>query len=247
MSRGNKWIPMDQYLAQDLKLIRGRPFNRIEAMYSYTLDQDKGVSGTIAGYAMQWSWSRNKVRRFINSIRTDSGHVRDSKRTHEGHPIHFIDKALMGKKDRTGTGRGQVRDRLHDTTIHPKPKTKEGKDIPQNEAFEEHEEEFYLTKKGKKLSGKRLESFNLFWAAFNYKKGKAGAADSWIDIPVLKNGLVNDIVKSAELEASARQEIKTNGGTPIYAQGWIKARRWEDEPDSGEESAEAYAKRRGLI
>ncbi len=120
MSRGNKWIPMDQYLAQDLKLIKG-PFSRIEAMYSYTLDQDKGIKGTIAGYSTLWGWSRNKVRHFVNCIRTDEGHIRDRKRTHEGHPIHFIDKALMGKKDRSGTGRGQVGDRLHDTTIHPNP------------------------------------------------------------------------------------------------------------------------------
>jgi hypothetical protein len=114
-------VPIDQYLAQDLSLIRGRPFTRIEAMFSYTLDQDKGVTGTIAGYAMQWAWSRNKVRRFVNCIRTDRGHVRDSKRTHGGHPIHFIDKALMGKKDRSGTDRGQIEDRCKDTTIHPNP------------------------------------------------------------------------------------------------------------------------------
>lgn len=130
MSRGNKWIPMDQYLAQDFKSIK-RPFSRIEAMFSYTLDQDKGHSGSISGYASLWSWSRNKVRRFINSIRTVEGHLKDSKRTAQGHPIHFIDKALMGKKDSQRTVEGQSRDSRHDTTIqnNPKTKTKEEKNI----------------------------------------------------------------------------------------------------------------------
>lgn len=120
------------------------------------------------------------------------------------------------------------------------------KDIPQNEDFEGPEKEFYLTKKKRKLSGKRLEAFNLFWTAFDYKFGKAAAADSWLDIPVLKNGLVNEIVEAAKAEASLRQDKINNGQTPKYAQGWISDRRWEDEYQSRQESAAEYAKRKGL-
>jgi len=120
MSRGNKWVPLDQYLSQEFKAIK-RPFSMIEAMFSYTVDHDRGKEGTISGYATLWQWSRNKVRRFISGIRTDEGHLKDGKRTHSGHPIHFIDKVLMVKKDSRRTAEGQRRDSIKDTTLHPNP------------------------------------------------------------------------------------------------------------------------------
>jgi len=116
MSRGNKWIPIDKYLVSEFKYIR-REFSLIEAMYSFTIDQDKGKKWSISGYAMLWNWSRNRVRKFIKNIQSETGHYRDRKRTESGHPIHFIDKALMGKPDRNRTETGQK----PDTTVNPKP------------------------------------------------------------------------------------------------------------------------------
>ena len=84
---------------------------------------------------------------------------------------------------------------------------------------------FYETKKKKKLSGKRLESFEQFWSAFSYKKGRAEAADVWLEIPGLKPSIVDKIIKAAKLEASSRNGQKT----PKMAQGWLSGRRWEDE------------------
>jgi len=87
----------------------------------------------------------------------------------------------------------------------------------------------YKTKKGRKLNGKRLQSFDLFWDAFNYKKGRAEAADAWIDIPSLTDPLVKNIINSAKQEALNRKELIKNGRTPKMAQGWITGKRWEDE------------------
>lgn len=89
--------------------------------------------------------------------------------------------------------------------------------------------EFYLTKKKRKLTGKRLETFNQFWKIFGYPKGKAEAADSWLDIPTLTDTIVNDIMLGAKAEAMGRQRKIDSGRTPKMAQGWITARRWEDE------------------
>ena len=114
MSRGDNWIAMDKNLKQAFSYIR-RPFSLIEAMYSYSLDRDNGVEGTISGYSTLWSWSRNKVRRFVKNINEKGGHTRDSKRTFKGHPIHFIDSTLWIKKDSQRTGKGQVKD----STINP--------------------------------------------------------------------------------------------------------------------------------
>ena len=99
-------------------------------------------------------------------------------------------------------------------------------DIKDNSA---NAEKVYITKKKRKLSGKRLETFNIFWEAFNYKKGMSAAADSWLDIPSLTDDLVAIIVSAAKNTAMERSRIITKGGTPKMAQGWITEKRWEDE------------------
>lgn len=90
--------------------------------------------------------------------------------------------------------------------------------------------------KGKKkvLRGKRAESFERFWEAFAYKKDRAQAIDAWAVIPVLTDALVDTICKAAANEARRRPELKAEGRTPIYAQGWLNGRRWEDEEETAE-------------
>lgn len=93
------------------------------------------------------------------------------------------------------------------------------------------EPDFYLTKKKKKLIGKRLDTFNLFWEAFGYQKGKADAADAWLAIPTLTDTMMARIISSAKITAQKRFALKEAGKTPQMAQGWISGRRWEDEPE----------------
>lgn len=90
-------------------------------------------------------------------------------------------------------------------------------------------EDIFITRKRRILTGKRLDSFNRFWEAFDYKTGKAEAADAWLDIPLLTNALVEKIVAAAKQEAERRPRLKDKGGTPKMAQGWLSAKRWEDE------------------
>lgn len=102
-------------------------------------------------------------------------------------------------------------------------------EIPLEFPVQIEKEEIFITKKKRQLKGKRLETFLIFWNKFDRKKGKAEAADSWIDIPQLTNELCNKIYIAAENEAKQRKEAEAKGLTPIWAQGWITARRWEDE------------------
>lgn len=88
---------------------------------------------------------------------------------------------------------------------------------------------FYLTRKKRKLTEKRLEAFERFWSDFDYKRGKAEAADAWLDIPKLTNSLVDQICFAASQEAARRPQIIASGKTPKMAQGWIAGRRWEDD------------------
>lgn len=86
-----------------------------------------------------------------------------------------------------------------------------------------------LIGKRKRLEGKRKASFEKFWETFGYKKGRAEAIDAWAAIPQLTDTLMEQILSAARKEAERRPEIQSAGRTPIYAQGWITGRRWEDE------------------
>lgn len=110
----------------------------------------------------------------------------------------------------------------------------------------ESTEPFLLTKKGRKLTGKRLAAFEAFWEAYALKKGKVEAADAWLDIPSLTDGLVARICDAARQEAQARQLIEAKGGTPKWAQGWISGRRWEDYEPSKPPPARFSASEHGL-
>lgn len=91
--------------------------------------------------------------------------------------------------------------------------------------------DFLLTRKKRKLNGKRFKSFMEFWEVFEYKKGKREAADAWYDIPTLTESLVGNIIQSAKAEAYHRKELIAKGKTPKMAQGWISGYRWEDQPE----------------
>jgi len=89
-------------------------------------------------------------------------------------------------------------------------------------------EEVYLSKKGGELKGDKLTWFNEFMDAFDYKRGRAAAADSWLDIKNLTRELVDEIVAGAKRECARRATLRPDQ-TAKMAQGWLTDRRWEDE------------------
>lgn len=119
MKQGN-WVPLDKGLIKTLP--KNRSYSYIEAMFSYSVDRDNNRDGSINGYSVLWGWSRNKVRKFINELRTVKGHLADSKGTYKGHPIRFINNNLEAVEDKKRTVKGQLRDSKGDTTIYPNPK-----------------------------------------------------------------------------------------------------------------------------
>lgn len=94
----------------------------------------------------------------------------------------------------------------------------------------------FVTKKKRKLKGRQLEMFERFWTVFDHKKDKAQAADAWFDLHVTET-LFSAIVLGAEATARERPDAIKAGRTPIYAQGWLSGRRWEDEIGGKKESA----------
>lgn len=94
--------------------------------------------------------------------------------------------------------------------------------------------ESYVSQRKRKLTGLTLLRFNDFWITFNWKKGKAKAADAWLDIDGMNDELFITIMQAARNEAAARAGLLRSGNTPKWGQGWLNAKRWEDEFNIGE-------------
>lgn len=166
-----------------------------------------------------------------------------------GYPEAFREDFLKGmpnqeqeqeKKENTYSASG---DAVHVCVSSPKDSEKEAipelKAVPpasprpepsQKKTEDSGAGERYRTKKGRFLTGKRLKAFNAFWNDFALPKGKAEAADAWLDIPDMTPRLVEQIRLAARQEAIHREEESAKGKSPKWAQGWLSGRRWEDEP-----------------
>ena len=59
------WVPVHK--AGVSKLPRDRPYTKVEAMFSMSVDLDNGVQKSIRAYSRMWGWSRGKVERFVKS------------------------------------------------------------------------------------------------------------------------------------------------------------------------------------
>ena len=121
MAKKGGWVPMDKNLVNYLP--KNKPYSIVEAAFSYTLDHDNNNNNSVSGYSKLWSWSRSRVRNFIEILKTGRGHLKDSQGTVKGHSISLIDKALWDSKDRPRTGKGHSKDRQPYSTIilNPNP------------------------------------------------------------------------------------------------------------------------------
>lgn len=134
------WIPLSKSLASELPPVR--PFTKLEAMFSLTLDYDQGNPVTVNGYAVLWKWSRDKVRNFMNGVdvsieypeatgklQNQRGFLRQiplqitDRSSTDNRQIKFIDsKQLQSNKNRCSTDNQQITDRSPYTTKDPNPK-----------------------------------------------------------------------------------------------------------------------------
>ena len=85
-----------------------------------------------------------------------------------------------------------------------------------------------VAKSGRVLAGKAFEDFDRFWREFGLSRGKAEAADAWLEIPDMTDALVARICEAAKQEAADRPRLEGRGQKPKQARGWLMSRRWED-------------------
>ena len=77
--------------------------------------------------------------------------------------------------------------------------------------------------------------FDEFWDTFAYKHSKTRAMKAWMALAgSAKPGddlevLADSIMRAAAIEARRRPTLLATGRTPIYPEGWLSQRRFEDE------------------
>lgn len=235
-SRGQAWIDLIMLANHKPGAVRKR---------GILVKIDRGQVGwSERELAKRWKWSRGKVFRFLNDLKNEQ-QIEQQNGPQNINVTSLItiinyDKYQSDEpQNEPQNGPQTGHKRATNSTMNKNEKNEKNKDFktsslffenPKNEGQEQTEEkEFFRTKKGKKLLGKRLDTFIMFWEAFNYKKGKAEAADAWLEIPELTDSIVTRIVAAAKAEALNRGQLIIEGKTPKMAQGWISGRRWEDE------------------
>lgn len=178
----------------------------------------------------RWGWSRSKTRLFLEHLKI----VHQIRQQNEPQNINLTSLIYITNYDEYQSEEPQKEPQKRPQKDHKKT-TKDTMDNNVNneknikEYSASSDAQKFISSKGKILTGKRLETFEMFWDAFSYKKSKAAAADSWINIPVLTDAIVSEIIKAAKAEAKRRPSLIENGTTPKMAQGWLTERRWEDE------------------
>lgn len=74
----------------------------------------------------------------------------------------------------------------------------------------------------------KVDRFEAFWDAFDYKSGRAKALTAWNKIK-MTDELFQKIMTSARNEALNRPALLARGNTPKMAQGWLTDERYNDE------------------
>ena len=75
-------------------------------------------------------------------------------------------------------------------------------------------------------------AFEAFWQTFGHKKGKANAREAFAREFAKAHHAADwlqSVMAAAAKEAQRRPHLIADGQTPIYAQGWLTQRRYEDE------------------
>jgi hypothetical protein len=218
------------------ELPKDRPFTRLEAMFSLTLDYDQGNEVTVLGYAELWRWSRGKVERFLAEIgvairypeqtekkQNQRGQIMiqmTSRKRADNGQIKFIDSKWLGNDaSRKRADDEQKAGRSQGTTIEPNPKPIK---IPSPAKTPPAD--------SRPPRGDVDALFGDFWQAYPKKKSKGDAEKAFKTIKP-DNALVAQMIQAIE-RAKLTHDWQKQGSQFIpYPASWLRAKAWEDEVD----------------
>jgi len=107
----------------------------------------------------------------------------------------------------------------------------------ENSSGESEKKEPWVSSKGKALTGKKLEIFEILWEAFDYKTGRAPSIDQYLAkiFPMFGTDAETNRTLLKTLLASIKIHVKERkasdgSASPLHFKTWIHNRRWEDTP-----------------
>jgi hypothetical protein len=103
------WLPVSKGFTNHLP--KDRAYTVLEAALSLQADYDGGKPVTVSGYSALWSWSRKKVRRFLNKMGATIIYPKNTKKTQNQRG-----QIRVQIRDRSSEKKGQKRDRYRPTT-----------------------------------------------------------------------------------------------------------------------------------
>lgn len=80
------------------------------------------------------------------------------------------------------------------------------------------------------LDAAQRAAFGRFWTAYGYKQGRNEAAMTWLKLAEVARAEAEWIIWAAAAEGTRWRTNPPQGQTRIYAQGWLSAMRWRDQP-----------------
>ncbi len=207
------WVKIPRRFAGDLP--NDRPFTRLEAAYSFALDQYEGQEWTLRGYARLWQWSTGKVSRFLDEIGVDMG----------------PDKVINCNRN-SETGTEQERD------DHETPKDQENSmlEVGAKQGRNRSETETKRTI----IEKKRSNTFDQFWYAYPRKTGKALALKIWQRLNPSPD-TITTILTALEWQCLQPDWQKDSGRFIPHPSTWLNGRRWEDERPASQAPARSAA------
>lgn len=164
-----------------------------------------------------------------------TAHEAHTKRTSAAHEAHTIKEGNKASKkipsasaDAAGGDASPAGEERREEAAVPAQAVQ----VPASPAASPSPEPAYRTESNRLLTGQSLTWFTRVWDAFGYKRGKAEAADAFLDIGGLSESLVEAICRAARQEAARRPELVARGKTPKMLTGWLRGKRWEDAADT---------------
>ena len=222
-SNSQAWVAMPKGAAAEFSKIR-RPYSKIEALFSYSLDLNCGKVRSCRDYSRMWTWSRDKTKLFFlqhGENRPQTGH-KPATNQPRYNVISLENKDASGHKPATNRPQTGHKYKEQEQEQHNKLLIKTEKKKSKTASEEQ-------SKSGSAVADRPYsKEFLSFWKRYPNKRGKAKAFTAW-KRHKCGNGIFDKIMGSLEQYIQS-EEWQQDGGKYIpHGSTWVSQMRWEDD------------------
>lgn len=221
-----RWVPIDTAMTRELP--HDRPFTRLEAMFSLTVDFDRGSPVTLTGYAAQWRWSPSRVKRFLAEVGVEIVYPESTGKRQNQRGMIMCMKP-EGKRNDNG-----MINLIDLNRLQPEPEGKRNENEMKTEGScastkriktgESEKSTPYIPQTGDDLSA----LFDEFWQTYPKRVGKEAARKAFCKLK--PDALLSArMVQAIERQKQTDQWQRDGGQFIPNPATWLNQKRWEDE------------------